>query len=75
MPYVTVEEEIWVDLDDFETQDLIDELKSRNANIGDAHHESGVELLQEIYMAKHVRKLPYDHLIDKLIGVGLGRIL
>lgn len=30
MPYVTVEEEVWVDLDSFDTEDLIEELRSRN---------------------------------------------
>ena len=26
MPYITVEEEVWVDLDDFETEDLVEDV-------------------------------------------------
>ena len=29
MPYVTIEEDVWVDLDDFDTDDLVEELRKR----------------------------------------------
>ena len=32
MPYVTVEEEVWVDLDAFDTEDLVEELKLRGVS-------------------------------------------
>jgi hypothetical protein len=76
MPYVTVEEEVWVDLDDFETEDLIQELKDRNATTrSEWTGPSGNELVQEIYMAKHVRKQSYDHLVDQLIYTVTGKIV
>lgn len=76
MPYITIEEEVWVDLDDFETEDLIEELKSRKATTSNNWTGlSGNDLVQEIYMAKHVRNQPYDQLVDQLIGTVLGRIV
>ena len=76
MPYITVEEEVWVDLDDFETEDLVKELKKRNTKlVADWTGPSGTELADEIYMAKHVRNQPYDHLVDQLLCVALGKVL
>lgn len=76
MPYVTVEEEVWVDLDAFDTDELVDELKSRKAITGTTWSgPSGNELVHEIYMAKHVRGQPYDELVDQLIYVALGKIV
>ncbi len=76
MPYITVEEEVWVDLDDFETEDLIEELKSRKATTStNWTGPSGNDLVHEIYMAKHVRKQPYDHLLDELIGTVLNKVV
>ena len=76
MPYVTVEEEVWVDLDDFDTEDLIQELKDRKATTrSEWTGPSGNELVYEIYMAKHVRNQPYDHLVDQLIHTVLGKIV
>ena len=76
MPYITIEEEVWVDLDDFETEDLIEELKSRKATTSNNWTgPSGNDLVQEIYMAKHVRNQPYDQLVDQLIYAVTGRVL
>lgn len=76
MPYVTIEEDVWVDLDDFDTEDLVEELKRRKASTGtNWTGPSGSELVQDIYMAKHVRKQPYDHLVDELIGTVLNKVL
>ena len=76
MPYVTVEEEVWVDLDDFDTEDLIEELKNRKATVSNNWTgPSGNELVQEIYMAKHVRHQSYDHLVDQLIYAVTGKIV
>ena len=76
MPYVTIEEEVWVDLDDFDTDDLVDELKRRKG-VGPAvfSEANSSDLINEIYMAKHVRHQPYDHLVDQLLGVALGKII
>ena len=76
MPYITVEEEVWVDLDDFETEDLIEELKSRKATTSSNWTgPSGNELVHEIYMAKHVRKQDYSKLVDELIFTVTGTIV
>ncbi len=71
MPYVTVEE-VWVDLDDFETEDLVEELKNRNTNSLDS---DSVSLVEQIYMAKHVRHQSYDQLVDELIYQVTGKIV
>lgn len=76
MPYITVEEEVWVDLDDFETEDLIDELKKRKATTrSEWTGPNGNELVHDIYMAKHVRNQPYDHLVDQLISVVMRKVV
>jgi hypothetical protein len=77
MPYITIEEEVWVDLDDFETEDLVEELKRRKAttSVSNWTGPNGNELVNEIYMAKHVRHQPYEHLVDELIGTVLGKIV
>lgn len=77
MPYVTIEEEVWVDLDDFETEDLIEEVNSRKSKTTTSINggPSGQELINEIYMAKHVRGQPYDQLVDELIYQTLGKIV
>lgn len=76
MPYVTIEEEVWVDLDDFETDELVEELNRRRGT-GQVFDTgpSGRELVNEIYMAKHVRNQSYEQLVDQLISTVLGRVL
>ena len=76
MPYVTIEEDVWVDLDDFETDDLVEELRKRKGVSRDEYaNPSGRDLVEEIYLAKHVRNQPYDQLVDQLIGLTLGKVL
>ena len=76
MPYVTIEEDVWVDLDDFETEDLIEELKKRKSVTRDEWTgPNGNELVYEIYMAKHVRGQSYDHLVDQLISTVLRKVV
>jgi hypothetical protein len=76
MPYVTTEAEVWVDLDEFETEDLVAELKHRNTNVMNSIDlgPSPASIINEIYMAKHVRNQNYDQLIDDLIYAVLGKI-
>lgn len=76
MPYVTIEEEVWVDLEDFETEELVEELKRRKATTSTSWTgPSGNELVQDLYMARHVRKQPYEHIVDELISTVLGKIV
>ena len=76
MPYVTIEEEVWVDLDDFDTEDLVEEIKRRKGARPEIYTgPSGRDLVEEIYMAKHVRNQPYDQLVDQLIYAVTGRVV
>ena len=76
MPYVTIEEDVWVDLDDFDTDDLVEELRKRKGvNRDEYTSPNGKDLIEEIYLYKHVRNQPYDHLVDQLIGLTLGKII
>jgi hypothetical protein len=76
MPYVTAEAEVWIDLEDFDTEDLVEELKRRKATTGSNWTgPSGSELVYDIYMAKHVRQQPYEHIIDELISTVTGKVV
>jgi hypothetical protein len=66
------EVEVDVDLSDFDTEDLIDELESRGAGTGE--FGDGKELLQAIYEKRRLGK-DYQTELDQLIWLGLGRIV
>lgn len=66
------EVEVDVDLGDFDTEDLIDELESRGAGTGE--FGDGKELLQVIYENRRLGK-DYQTELDQLIWLGLGRVL
>ena len=70
MTYKTVEVEVDIDLEDFDTDDLIEELDQRDV----VYRSGNREILDQIYMAK-VRKQPYDHLVNELIYNALGKII
>jgi hypothetical protein len=69
---VYTEVEVDVDLSDFDTEDLIDELESRGAGTGE--FGDGKELLQAIYEKRRLGK-DYQTELDQLIWLGLGRIV
>ena len=66
------EVEVDVDLSDFDTEGLIDELESRGAGTGE--FGDGKELLQVIYENRRLGK-DYQTELDQLIWLGLGRIV
>jgi len=66
------EVEVDVDLSDFDTEDLIDELESRGAGTGE--FGDGKELLQVIYEKRRLGQ-NYQTELDQLIWLGLGRVL
>lgn len=70
MTYKTVEVEVDIDLEDFDTEDLIDELKSRDV----IWRGGSAGILNEIVKCKY-RGQPYDHLVDKLIYETTGKIV
>ena len=69
---VYTEVEVDVDLSDFDTEDLIDELESRG--VGPGEFGDGKELLQVIYENRRLGK-DYQTELDQLIWLGLGRVL
>ena len=69
---VYTEVEVDVDLSDFDTEDLIDELESRG--VGTGEFGDGKELLQVIYENRRLGK-DYQTELDQLIWLGLGRVL
>ena len=66
------EVEVDVDLGDFDTEDLIEELESRGSGTGE--FGDGKELLQVIYENRRLGK-DYQTELDQLIWLGLGRVL
>lgn len=76
MPYINADVEVWVDLEDFETEDLVEEVKRRKDKVLSEidFGPSAQSIIQDIYMAKHVRNQDYDRLVDDLIYKVLGII-
>jgi len=74
MTYKTIYTEVEVDvnLSDFDTDDLIDELESRGAGSGD--FGDGKDILQAIYEKRRLGR-DYQTELDQLIWLGLGRVL
>ena len=72
--YKTVysEVEIDVDLGDFDTDDLIEELESRGSGV--MEYGDGKEILQTIYEKRRLSK-DYQTELDQLIWLGLGKII
>jgi hypothetical protein len=69
--YITTEVE--VDLSDFDTQDLLDELDSRGSLPPDVPGDSK-ELLEAIWLRRRNGK-NYDDLVDKLIYNVTGHVI
>jgi len=70
MPYITTE--IDVDLSDFDTQDLIDELESRGELPG--FNADTDELLNKIFNLRRLGK-DYDSVLDAYLYQKLGRVI
>jgi hypothetical protein len=74
MTYKTIytEVEVDVDLSDFETDDLIEELESRGSAVMD--YGDGKEVLRVIYEKRRLKQ-DYQTELDQLIWLGLGRVI
>jgi hypothetical protein len=72
--YKTIYTEVEVDVDlmDFDTDDLIEELESRGAGATD--YGDGKEILLSIYENRRLGK-DYQKELDQLIWLGLGKIV
>ena len=76
MPYVYKEVEVDIDLSDFETDDLIEELEERgelSSRTGPGPYDSK-ELVEQIWMLRRNGQ-NYQHQLDNLIYNVTGRIV
>jgi hypothetical protein len=64
--------EVDVELSDFDTEDLLDELESRGSGVMD--YRDGKEILEAIYLKRRLGK-DYQQELDQLIWLGLGKIV
>ena len=69
---IYTEVEVDVDLGDFETDDLIEELESRGSGVLD--YGDGKDVLRSIYEKRRLGQ-DYQFELDALIYLGLGRIV
>ena len=69
---IYTEVEVDVDLGDFDTDDLIEELESRGS--GSAEYGDGKDLLRTIYEKRRIGQ-DYQLELDQLIYAGLGKII
>jgi hypothetical protein len=74
MPKVYTEVEVEVDLTDFETHDLLDELESRGALPVEMQYDAN-ELLETIWLKRRVGRTDYQTELDQLIYQCLGRVI
>ena len=72
MPIIYQEVEVEVQLDDFDTEDLIEELERRGAGGND--YGNGKELLTAVYEKRRLGQ-DYQAELDQLIYLGLGKIV
>jgi hypothetical protein len=68
------EVEVDVDLSDFDTDDLLEELENRGALLADSQGDAK-ELLNAIWLKRRMGRTDYQTELDQLIYTGLGRIL
>jgi hypothetical protein len=69
---IYTEVEVDVDLADFDTDDLIEELESRGS--GTSEFGDGKELLMSIYEKRRLGR-DYQAELDQLIWMGLGKVV
>lgn len=73
MPTVYTEVEVDVDLDDFDDDDLIEELERRGKSL-EVNDRTGTELVTSIYEKRRLGK-NFDRELDDLIYLVTGKIL
>ena len=69
---IYTEVEVDVNLSDFDTDDLIEELESRGS--GALDYGDGKEVLEAIYLKRRLGQ-DYQQELDQLIWLGLGKFL
>ena len=73
MVSVYTEVEVDVDLEDFDTDDLIEELEKRGKGL-EVASQSGTELLTAIYQKRRLGQ-DYQRDLDDLIYLAIGKIV
>jgi hypothetical protein len=72
MPLVYKEVEVDIDLEDFDTDELIEELERRGS--GTIDYGDGKDVLMSIYEKRRLGQ-DYQKELDQLIWLGLGRVV
>ena len=75
--YITVSTDVDIYLDEIDTDDLIEELESRNVatqNIGRPVGGNGDGIVDKIYHARRLGQ-PYEHLLDQFLYQVTGRAI
>jgi hypothetical protein len=75
MPYITAEVEVDVNLSDFDTDDLIDELESRGKMPSNEVSFDAKELLETIWLKRRQGNNDYQTELDLLIFQVLGHVI
>lgn len=75
--YVTVDAQVEVSLDEFATDDLVEELERRGMdyNTKDVDADEMRELLETIWLKRRVGRSDYQNELDKLIYGVLGKLV
>ena len=71
---IYTEVEVDVDLSDFETEDLLDELESRGALPVDNYIDAK-SVLESIWLKRRMGRTDYQAELDQLIYAGLGHVI
>lgn len=71
---IYTEVEVDVDLSDFDTDDLREELESRG-ELPVEHGNTATELLTAIWLKRRMGRVDYQTELDQLIYAGLGHIV
>ena len=73
MPYITAEAEVWVDLDQFEDGELIEEINRRGLHGGPGAHGTVAQVINAIYECEKLGK-DIEPLMRELYYTALGKI-
>jgi hypothetical protein len=73
MPTVYTEVEVDVDIEDFDTDDLLDELE-RRGELPVEQHGDARNIVEQIYYLRRQAQ-PYEHLMDSLMYAVMGRVI
>ena len=71
---ITTEVEVDVDLGDFDTEDLLEELESRGELPVDSRYNAK-DLLEAIWLKRRMGCTDYQTELDQLIYAGLGKVI